>query len=502
MAKDYSKLFDTRHLHTDLKKRSLKSGAVTLTSQGMMFVIQLASTMILARILTPQDYGMMAMVVSITGLASILSNLGLSTATIQRAEITHEQVSTLFWINTAIGALVTVVIASLSPVVAWFYQTPELVWMMLALSSNFFINGMTVQHSALLNRQMKFYALAKIQVLSTLIGIVSAVVAAKYGLGYWALVINSVVTSVTSVIGTWFSSGWMPGMPRKSAEVKAMVKFGSDIVGFNIINYFSRNLDNILIGRYHGSAELGFYSKAYQLLMMPITNLRDPMNRVAMPALSKLQNEPIHYRNYYKKYISILAFVSMPLVVFMFVCSEQIVSLLLGEQWLEASEIFRLLAIAAFIQPVSTTWGLLLISSGKSKRYLRLGLFNSVFISISFGCGLAWGAKGVAISYAIATYLLLYPTLVYSMFDSSVTVRDFFSSIFKPLLSSLFMGASCWYFLAIIPDYPEFFTIAMCTIFSVIVYFLSIIAISLGIRDIKEYFYYFKVVFSKESNRA
>jgi len=190
MAKDYSKLFDTKHLNTDLKKRSLKSGAVTLTSQGMMFVIQLASTMILARILTPQDYGMMTMVVSITGLASILSNLGLSTATIQRAEITHEQVSTLFWINTAIGALVTLVVASLSPVVAWFYKTPELVWMMLALSSNFIINGMTVQHSALLNRQMKFYALAKIQVLSTLIGIGSAIVAAKYGLGYWALLLT------------------------------------------------------------------------------------------------------------------------------------------------------------------------------------------------------------------------------------------------------------------------------------------------------------------------
>ena len=411
MAKDYSKLFDTRHLNTDLKKRSLKSGAVTLTSQGMMFVIQLASTMILSRILTPDDYGMMAMVVSITGLASILSNLGLSTATIQRAEITHEQVSTLFWINTAIGALVTVVIASFSPVVAWFYKTPELVWMMLALSSNFLINGMTVQHSALLNRQMKFYALAKIQVLSTLIGIASAIVAAKYGLGYWALVINSVVTALTIAIGTWLSSGWMPGVPRKSAEVKAMVKFGSDLVGFNIINYFSRNLDNILIGRYHGSAELGFYSKAYQLLMMPITNLRDPMNRVAMPALSRLQNDPAQYRNYYMKFVSILSFISMPLVVYLFVCSDQVIYLLLGEQWEGASEIFKILAIVSFLQPLTSSRGLVLITTGKSRRYLVLGAITSFVLCISFFIGVLWGAKGVAISYAVGVYLIVFPSL-------------------------------------------------------------------------------------------
>ena len=131
--KDKHKFFDTPHLNADLKKSSLRSGAVTLGSQGLMFFIQLGSTMVLARILKPQDYGMMAMVVAVTGLAGVLSNLGLSTATIQRADINHEQVSTLFWINAGVGVGVTVVVAGLSPLVAWFYQTPDLVWIMLAL---------------------------------------------------------------------------------------------------------------------------------------------------------------------------------------------------------------------------------------------------------------------------------------------------------------------------------------------------------------------------------
>jgi len=162
--KDYSKLFDTAHLSSDLKKRSLRGGAVTLGTQGTNFVIQLGSTMVLARILTPDDYGMMAMVVAITGFATLFINLGLSTAVVQRAEINHAQVSTLFWINAAIGAFVTLLVAGLSPVIAWFYHTPELKWVALALSFNFIINGLGVQHHALLNRQMRFVALAVIQV--------------------------------------------------------------------------------------------------------------------------------------------------------------------------------------------------------------------------------------------------------------------------------------------------------------------------------------------------
>lgn len=492
MAKDYSKLFDTKHLHTDLKKRSLKSGAVTLTSQGMMFVIQLASTMILARILTPQDYGMMAMVVSITGLASILSNLGLSTATIQRAEITHEQVSTLFWINTAIGALVTVVIASLSPVVAWFYQTPELVWMMLALSSNFLINGMTVQHSALLNRQMKFYALAKIQVLSTLIGIGSAIVAAKYGMSYWALVINSVVTSVTSAIGMWLSSGWMPGMPRKSAEVRAMVKFGADIVGFNIINYFSRNLDNILIGRYHGGAELGFYSKAYQLLMMPITNLRDPMNRIAMPALSRLQNDPEKYKDYYKKYISILSFVTMPLVVFLFVFSDSIINIFLGEKWLPSSELFKILAIVSFIQPASSTRGLVLLTTGQSRKYLILGLISSVIVCSSFAIGVYWGARGVAIAYAIETYVFLAPLLMYSFYKTPVSFVDFIDSVYVPALSSFIMGGVCYFFYDNVNFVNDYYLVLFGLVIALGAYIFSFFIFPGGNQKLSDFFSYIK----------
>ncbi len=495
--KDYQKLFDTAHLDTDLKKRSLKSGAVTLMSQGLSFVIQLGSTMILARILTPEDYGMLAMVLAITGLAGVLLNLGLSTATIQRAEITHEQVSTLFWINAGIGALLMVLIASLSPVIAWFYKTPELAWVAAALSCNFLINGLSVQHHALLNRQMRFVALAVIHVSAMLVGIVVAIIAALQGFGYWALVLNSLTVSACTVAGAWFATKWSPGLPRRDAGVGSMVKFGADIVGFNVINYFSRNLDNILIGRYSGSAALGLYSKAYQLMMMPITNLRDPLNKVAMPSLSRLQNKPNEYKNYYLKCVGVLAFISMPVVVFMYVSSDRLILLLLGSQWIGASEIFKILSIAAFIQPVSSTVGMVLLSTGRGRRYLTLGGVNSGIISIFFVLGLPWGAKGVAIAYTIATYAILYPTLFYTFQNTKIKIKDFVLSIYRPIFSSLIMGCSCFLLQKVMTSLDFIIVLILSFIISLVLYLLFIFLIPGGGGDLREYFSYCRLVFSK-----
>lgn len=490
-------IFDTKHLTSDLKKRSLRSGAITLSSQGIVFVLQLASTMILARILSPQDYGINAMAVSVTGFANMFSNLGLSSATVQRPEINHEQVSTLFWINVAAGALLTVIVASLSPLVAWFYKKPELFWVMLTLSVMFLINGLTVQHSALLNRQMRFYSLAKIRVFSMLAGIVVAIVAAKHGFGYWALVFNCLTISFAGAIGTCIACRWIPGLPRRNVGIGSMVKFGTDLMGFNIINYFSRNLDNVLIGRYYGSGALGLYSKAYQLLMMPITNLRDPMTRVALPALSRLQHDPEQFKKYYLKCIAPLAFVTMPLVVFLFVCSDQLVSLLLGPKWLGASEIFKILAIAAFFQPVASTWGMVLLSTGGSRLYLIIGIANALIFCISFAVGLPWGGTGVATAYAVANYLVLFPNLFYTYQRTSITIKDFVLAVSRPLIASLIMGIACFLLLKILGDINLIISLSGCFVASTLIYLL-IFASSGGRRDLCDFLSYGRLIFEKK----
>lgn len=277
MGNEPKNFFDTSHLREDLKSITLNSGVITLVSQGVSLFIQIGTTMVLARLLTPEDYGMIAMVGAVTAFAKIFSDLGLSTATVQCAIIDHHQVNDLFWINVFVGVLLSLIVAAISPFIAWFYKTPELFWLAMVMSVNFIIVGFGIQHNALLVRQMRFLSIAKVQILSMCCGTFVAVIMARCGFRYWALAFSGIVSSTVVVVGAWFVSGWRPGRPKYNKEARAMLNFGIDVTGFNIVNYFSRNLDNILIGRFLGSSILGVYSKAYQLLMLPISNIRQPL---------------------------------------------------------------------------------------------------------------------------------------------------------------------------------------------------------------------------------
>ena len=453
--------------------------------------------MILARLLTPYDYGIISMVAVLMTFANMFSNLGLSTATIQRREINDVQVSTLFWVNAILGLLIALLIAATSPLLAWFYNAPELAWVTIALSTNFVILGLMVQHQALLTRQMLFYTLAKVHIFSSLIGVSVAILTALNGYRYWSLVFNVLTSSLSRLILFWLYSKWRPGPPRRHCGVRPMLKFGSDIVGFNIFNYFGRNLDNILIGRYCGSGALGVYSKAYQLLMMPITNIREPLNRVCMPALSRLQNDPEQYRNYYMKYLSILSLVSMPLVAFLFSCSDKIISLVLGSQWMQAAEIFRILALVAFIQPVASSRGMVLLSIGDSRRYLTLGAATAFLVSMSFLIGIHWGARGIAVAYAISIYTIVFPFLYLSFRKTPIRVSDFISAVRKPLVASLIMGSVCYLIILKLKSTCDSNVLMVCLPVSVLIYIGSIILFSGGLKDFRELYEYGKLVFVK-----
>ncbi len=453
--------------------------------------------MVLARMLSPEDYGINAMAVSITGFANVFASLGLSTATVQRAQINHEQVSTLFWINAAIGLLVTLIVAAMSPAVSRFYNSPELLRVMLLLSTVFLITALSIQHSALLTRQMRFYTIAKIRIFSLVAGITVAIVAGYYGFGYWALVFNTLTSAIVSAIANWIACRWVPGLPHRNVGVGSMVKFGADLVGFDVLNYFSRNLDNILIGRYLGAGPLGLYSKAYQLLMMPITNLRGPVNSVAMPALGRLQQDPAKFRDYYLKCVELLAFVSMPLVMFMFVYTEQLIDLLLGPQWLEVVGIFKILAIGAFIQPVASTSGLVLITTGQSRLYLKLGAISSAFICASFVVGLSWGVKGVATSYIVATYLLVIPRMYYSFRNTSVSLSLFVGAVYRPVAASLITGFGIFFILQKIVIANAFLSLLVGVILSTMVYFVVFALLPNGFGGLREYLSYGRSIVEK-----
>ncbi len=423
-----------------------------MVSQGATFALGMAATMVLARLLTPQDFGMVAMVAAVTGFIAMFKDMGLSMATIQKDTVTHHQISTLLWVNVAISIVIGIVIAACAVPISWFYDEPRLINITLVSAAAMPLSGLIIQHQALLKRQMRFGALAGIETTAVTIGVTTAVVMAYGDAGYWALVLMPIVAAVVRVTATWVVCGWRPGRPVRHSGVRAMLRFGGHLTGFDFVNYFARNLDNVLIGRAWGSDALGQYNKAYTLLLMPIRQINGPIAAVAIPALSRLQDDPDRFRSYYLKGVSVVAFLTMPLATFLFVAADDVIALLLGPQWTEAVVIFRYLAISAVVQPICNAAGWLYVSLGRGVRMLKWGGFSSAVLVASFGIGLPFGASGVALSYALAVLALTVPCLMYGTHQTPVGLRGLFTTVAAPMVGSLLAAGGAWSALGWLPD--------------------------------------------------
>lgn len=491
--KNKAHLLDSETSSKNLKKKSIKGGITNLISKAIQFALQLGSTMVLARLLTPDDYGIIAMVVVFTGFAQIFSNFGLSMATVQKKDITYEQLSTCFWINMALGVCFMGLVMALAPVVSWFYDRPELSAVMTVLALNFFIKGLTIQHNALVVRQMKFHALAVVNIASTFWGMVVAIILAYSGYAYWALVYSVLASSLLKMIGLWIITAWIPGAFKWTEEVRAMIKFGTDFAMFTVCDYFSKNTDNALIGRFLGADALGLYSRAYHLLSLINRNVRAPLGRIAISALSRLQNKPEKYRQYCMRFTGIMAFITMPLAVFMFVCSENIIGFVMGGQWIGAADIFKVFAVAAFIQSVLAIRDTVMVTFGENVRLRKWGIINSIMTIVSFLIGIKWGSMGVAISFTAMTYILLYPSLFYCLRGTPFTIRDFNKAIFSPMFASIVAGVICYLFKDFLTNQNDLLTLLL-TACVIGVSYLSVFSTQKsGRNELIDYFSYLKI---------
>ena len=430
----------TEYLHDGLRTRTVRGGAFTVTSQAIKFAIGLASTMILARILAIRDYGLLGMVAAFIGLIGLFKDLGLSQATIQRKEITHEQISALFWVNVALGVGAFLAVAALSPAVAWFYHQPRLIGIMTALGTGYLLGGLTVQHQALLQRQMRFSRLAVIDVGSVIFSVAVAISLALLGARYWALVAQVVAYAAANAAGVWIGCGWRPSLHVRGAGVRSMLSFGGYLTGSNVINYVARNADNVLIGRVWGAYSLGLYSKAYGLLLLPLSQINNPIGAVVIPGLSRLREDHARYRTYYIGALTMVAFVTMPLALFTIIFAHELIPIILGARWIGAVPIFRLLGIAALVQPVCHTFGWLYISSGRTDRAFRWSAVNTVFMVLAFVIGLPHGAKGVALAFSVVMVGLSLPSLLYATHGLPVSLKDVGRAIWLPFLGSIIAG--------------------------------------------------------------
>ncbi|WP_429885852.1 lipopolysaccharide biosynthesis protein [Geoalkalibacter halelectricus] len=445
LDKKYEKLLNTDHLQKDLGKRSVRSSFVTLASSGSNFFLTMLSTMVLARLITPADFGLFAMVSMFTSFLSIFKNLGLGMATIRKPVLTHGEVTNVFWVNNFVSAALALIIIVMAPGVAWFYDDARLTLITVAVAAGFIVSGLGIQHNSLLRRQMRFTELAGVNISSLMVGIFSGISAAYLGATYWSLVILQFVTVFTNTSLCWFLCKWRPGLPRRDVNVREMVFFGGNLTGSRIIGYFNLNLGNILIGRYVGAASLGFFDKANQLLHMPVHQFSFPVGSVAIPALSSLQSTPDRFRSYYRYAVFFIGLIAFPLVFVLVIFAEEVVLIVLGSQWNEVTPIFRLLAPASVIGILSVALRWTYISLGRANKQLRWGIVDCFFNFLFLGIGIQFGVLGVAVAFSAKALLLILPETLYCFKGTFITVSD----LLKPLIYSITYAAmacgAVWY---------------------------------------------------------
>ncbi len=401
--------FSEEWLRSGLKVKTMRGGLYTGLAQASIGVIALVSVPIMARLLQPADFGMVAMVTVFTGFAAMFVDAGFSMATIQQPRITHQQVSNLFWITAGLGVLIAALVCLLSPAIALFYREPRLIPIAIALSTSFVLSGLTVQHQALLRRAMRFKAITVVQVTCYILSHVIAIAVAWRYRTYWALVVLPVSAAFLRMLVTWMVSGWKPSMPRRVAGMRELVHFGANLTGFSFVNYFARYADNLLIGWWWGQVPLGFYERGYKLMMAPLAQINAPLMNVVVPALSRVSSEPAKYREAYFRAVGLFQVVSCPLMAFVAVTAPWIVDVLFGPRWAEVGPILRWLAIAGFVQPISNSLGWLYISQGRTRDMMKWGLVGCSLIVLSFLVGLPWGPVGVARAYALMVIFVVVP---------------------------------------------------------------------------------------------
>lgn len=437
-------MFDMQHVHRDLRRHSVRGAAATLLSQAGLFCIQVVGMAVLARLLLPADFGVFGKTVALTGFITVLSSGGLSLATVQRAEITHEQVSTLFWLNLALGLAIGAALAALGPAMAWFYRDPRVLWLVVALAGSVVVDSLAIQHTALMQRQMRFGTIGSLNVTARIVGFVAAIWSAWMGAGYWALAIQVYGTGVTRLALTVWSCRWLPSLPRRKSGVRPMVALGANQTGFSILNFANRNMDNILIGRYVSDIALGFYSQAYRLLLLPVQQINTPISSVVMPALSRLQDQPERFARFYYRALGTITFLGMPVVGFLLVDARAIIEIVLGPKWLPVVPIFQALGIAAFFGTFNVAGGWVYSSLGRTDRQLRQQLVVSPVTILAFFAGLPWGALGVALSYSVTRALISWPTLAYCYRGTPVNTGTTFATLVRPAVAAITAGLALW----------------------------------------------------------
>lgn len=384
-----------------LGRRAARGTFITLIGQGGGLLVQMASVVVLARLLDPTAYGLVAMVLAVVGVAHIFRDFGLSSAAIQAPTLSRGQRSNLFWLNAATGAALTVVVFSVAPLVQTVYHAEHLTSITRVLSLIFVLSGAATQFRADLNRKMDYLRLALADIVSAVLALVVAVILALRGASYWALVAQQLIQSSTMLVLVALFAGWMPNRWRRDAPVTSFIRFGWNYVGAQLIDYAANNMDSFLIGYRFGAAPAGLYNRAFQLLARPLSQMRSPSITVALPTLSRLQDEGDRFNRYLIAGQIVLCY---PITILMGLtagASTPVVRFVLGPQWLGAEPILRFLTLAGVFQTLGFVALWVYLAKGITRDLRNFTILSAAVRMACIAAGLYWGVVGVAAGYGI-----------------------------------------------------------------------------------------------------
>jgi O-antigen/teichoic acid export membrane protein len=423
----------------DLGGAAVRSGTAKLLEQATLVVMSVGSMMVLARLLTPGDFGLIAMVAVLTALVQSLKHLGLPMATVHAEHLSRDVLQALFWLTLLFTGAAVTLLALAAPGLAWFFDAPQLVPITLALAVALLVQAVGVQHEAVLMRQMRFAVLARITVLATAGGVMVGIVAAVLGAAYWALVLQTFATSALLAAGHWSACRWRPGWRTSRAEMaraRSLVGYGAGYSGFSVLEYVGRNTDRVLVGFFAGPAALGLYDNAYRWSLFPVHQIYTPLLGVAVSGLSRVARDAALFREYVRRSFEPVLAVTLPPLAFVVVRPEPVVRVLLGDQWLAAIPMLQILAVAAIVRCLTKGVHWLYLAEGRTRQQLLWAVVSTPVMIAGVAIGVRWGAVGVAYGFTAAALVLVGPEIAYGLHRSLLRGRDYAAAAWRPLAAS------------------------------------------------------------------
>ncbi len=439
-----------------LREKTITGLGWTTTARVVQQVLQFVISVLLARLLSPEAFGLVGMIYIFTGFASMFSDGGFGAALVQAESIDERHRSSVFWLNVGIGLFLTSAVVMAAPWVAWFYGEPALESLTAVIALQFIIGALSNVHTSLFRRAMDFRKITIVQILAKLASGAVGIALALSGFGVWSLVWQSLMSTGANVAVVWVLSPWHPRFQFDTGAVKELLRFSRNLIGFNLVNHWTRSADDLLIGKMVGSAGLGIYTKAYGVMLLPVRQITSVITDVMFPALSRIQDDVDRVRRVYLKATRIIGVITIPMMCGLMAVAEPFILALFGPQWEEVIPVLQILCFTGVKQPVGSTTGWLYQSQGRTDWMFRWNIVVSTVTLLSFIIGVQWGVIGVATAYSVRSYVVWYHGISIPGRLIDMSFGDFLRNLSGIFGCAVVMAGSVYALgLALPPDWPH-----------------------------------------------